>query len=106
MKKLRFILFICLAALWSLQGFDAYAQKVDSPQNYVNAIDHRYQTFGDGLPQFADSVKFRDRFYTIFGGGYQANWQRYIYTGDRRSGFDARLSSYSCTCCRDRLPVL
>lgn len=92
MEKLRFILFICLAALWSLQGFDAYAQKVDSPQNYVNAIDHRYQTFGDGLPQFADSVKFRDRFYTIFGGGYQANWQRYIYTGDRRSGFDARLS--------------
>ena len=92
MKKMRIILCLCLAALWALQGFDAYAQKKDSPENTVNAIDYRYQYFDGKLPHFADSVRFRDRFYNIFSGGYEANWQKSIFTGERMGGLDARLS--------------
>ena len=92
MKGLRTIFCLCLVMLLGSQGFNVYAQKKDSPENYVNAIDYRYQYFDGKLPHFADSVKFRDKIYNIFSGGYEANWQKSIFTGERMGGLDARLS--------------
>ena len=89
----RYILCLFFAiSVWGWQGMDVFAQKKGSPENTVNAIDHRYQYFDGKLPHFADSVRFRDKFYNIFSGGYEANWQKSIFTGDRMGGLDARLS--------------
>lgn len=92
MIRLRSIFCLCLVALLGLQGIDAYAQLKDSPQNYVNAIDYRFQKFDGTLPHFADSVKFRDRFYNIFSLGYEANWQKSMLTGKSMGGLDTRLT--------------
>lgn len=77
MMKVRNILFVlCFVAAMSLQNGVLHAQVVGSPVNEKNAIDYRFQYFDGRLPRFADSVKFRDKIYTLFGAGIEANWER------------------------------
>lgn len=93
MRLKQYILCLCFAiSAWGWQGADVYAQKKDSPENNVNAIDYRFQKFDNTPVRFADSVRFRNRIYNIFSGGYEASWQKQIFTGDRIGGLDARLS--------------
>ena len=75
MKGLRLIFCLCLAVLLGSQGNCAYAQVAGSPTNDINAIDYRYQYFDGKLPHFADSVKFRDRFYNVFSAGIDGSWR-------------------------------
>lgn len=88
---MRSIFCLCLAVLFGLQGVDLYAQVKDSPQNYVNAIDHRYQYFDGKLPVFADSVKFRDRFYNVFKAGIEGDWEQSLTMDNSLIGFNAGL---------------
>ena len=77
MSKVRYIVFVIIfAILAGSQSGKLYAQVEGSPLNDRNAVDYRYQRFETALPQFPDSVRFRDRFYTTFGAGIEANWER------------------------------
>ena len=76
MSKVRYIVFVIIfAILAGSQSGKLYAQVEGSPLNDRNAVDYRYQRFETALPQFPDSVRFRDRFYTTFGAGIEANCQ-------------------------------
>lgn len=75
MRILRTILIFCLVILMGSQGGCLYAQVVNSPTNDKNAIDYRYQKFNATLPRYADSIKFRDRFYTSVSAGLDANYE-------------------------------
>ena len=93
MRMKRYILCLCLAiSVWGLQGISAYAQKKDSPENSVNAIDYRFQKFDNSPVMFADSVKFRDRFYNIFSAGIEGDWERNVTLNEPMTGLDARLA--------------
>lgn len=78
MRKFRYILiiFAFMALLGIPGGGYLYGQVAGSPVNEKNAIDYRYQKFDGKLPRYADTVKFRDKIYTVFGAGVEANWER------------------------------
>lgn len=93
MRLKRNILGLCFALLiWGGQNISLYAQKPDSPENSVNAIDYRFQKFDTSPVMFADSVKFRNRFYNIFGLGIEADWERSYSMGTPMTGLAGRLS--------------
>ena len=93
MKLNRYILCLCLAIFaWGGQGICVHAQKKDSPESSFNAIDHRFQTFDNSPVMFADSVKFRNRFYNIFSAGIEADWEGSYGLNTPMAGFASRLS--------------
>ena len=69
-----------------------YAQKPDSPENSVNAIDYRFQKFDNSPVVFADSVKFRNRFYNVFSAGIEADWETTFDLGTPMAGLATRLT--------------
>ena len=92
MKMSRFILLSGLALLfWGMQTVTVYAQNPGSPENSVNAIDHRYQVFDNSPVFFADSIKFRNRFYNVFSAGINADWEKTFDLGTPMAGPAARL---------------
>ena len=81
-----------LAFLVGMQGRVAFAQVKGSPDNTVNAMDYRYQYFDGTHASFADSIRFRDRFYNLAGYGLVADWEA---DGDQMSplaGWNTRLA--------------
>lgn len=93
MRMNRYILCLCLALLsWGMQDICMYAQKIDSPENNVNAINHRFQKFDNSPVVFADSVKFRNRFYNVFSAGIEADWERTFDLGTPMAGLATRLT--------------
>lgn len=93
MRRLRVILPLFLMLLAGVQGGSLYAQVVGSPLNDRNAIDYRYQKFDSKLPLFPDSIKFRDRFYIIAGGGLDVNYEGSKDFDAFRPGWGARVSA-------------
>ena len=93
MMRIRIILILMLAFLLGGQGGFVFAQVKGSPTNNVNAIDYRYQTFNGSLPRFADSLKFRDKFYNVFGGGVVADWENVGGQISPMSGWTTRIAS-------------
>ena len=93
MRLNRFILCLCLAILfWGVQDICVYAQKPGSPENSVNAINYRFQKFDKSPVVFADSVRFRNRFYNIFSAGIEADWEGTYGLNTPMAGLAARLS--------------
>ena len=93
MRLSRYILCLCFAILsWGLLETSVYAQKIDSPENDLNAIDYRFQKFDNTPVVFADSVKFRHRFYNIFSAGIDADWERSAQLDAPMTGMLSRLS--------------
>lgn len=93
MRMSRFISVFCLAILFlGLQESSVYAQHPQAPENSVNAINYRYQIFDDKPVVFADSVKFRDRFYNIFSGSVNADWESSFDLGTPKTGIGSRLT--------------
>jgi hypothetical protein len=92
MRKVRAIFMICFALLFGMQGVRMYAQVVGSPVNDKNAIDYRYQYFKSHLPQFADSIKMRNRFYVMAGAGLDANYELSKDFSAFKVGYNARLT--------------
>lgn len=93
MRLNRYILCICLAIFtWGGQDISMYAQKKDSPESSFNAIDHRFQKFDNAPVTFADSVKFRNRFYNIFSAGIEADWERSFNLNTPMTGLATRLT--------------
>ena len=91
MRLNRYILCLCLAVLsWGVQ--EVHAQKYGSPENTVNAINYRFQKFDNTPVVFADSVRFRNRFYNIFSAGVEADWERTFGLGTPMTGFASRLT--------------
>lgn len=75
MTRMRLILCLCLTMLAASFGEGIHAQVPGSPLNERNAIDFRYQRFDDQRLTFADSIGFRDRFYTVFNAGIEGRWK-------------------------------
>ena len=93
MRLNRYILCLCLAILsWGMHDVSMYAQKIDSPENSVNAINYRFQKFDNTPVVFADSVKFRNRFYNIFSAGIEADWEKSIGFGTPMAGPSAKFT--------------
>lgn len=93
MRLSRIILSLCLALLiWGMQDISVYAQKKDSPESSFNAINLRFQKFDNTPVTFADSVKFRDRFYNIFSAGIEADWERTFDLNTPMTGLATRLT--------------
>lgn len=93
MRIARYIALLGLAAFfWGMQAVSVFAQAPGSPENSVNAIDLRFQKFDNSPVYFADSVKFRDRFYNIFSAGIAADWEQSFDLGVPKAGFASRLS--------------
>lgn len=93
MRLNRYILCLCLAIFaWGGQDISMYAQKKDSPESSFNAIDHRFQKFDNAPVTFADSVKFRNRFYNIFSAGIEADWERSFDLNTPMTGLATRLT--------------
>ena len=92
MRIARYIVLLCLAAfIWGVQAVSMYAQRPGSPENSVNAIDLRYQKFDTSPIVFADSVKFRNKFYNVFGAGIAADWEQSYELGTPKAGLASRL---------------
>lgn len=93
MRLSRIILSLCLALLiWGMQDISVYAQKKDSPESSFNAINLRFQKFDNTPVTFADSVKFRDRFYNVFSAGIEADWERTFDLNTPMTGLATRLT--------------
>ena len=93
MRLSRIISSLCLALLiWGMQDISVYAQKKDSPESSFNAINLRFQKFDNTPVTFADSVKFRDRFYNIFSAGIEADWERTFDLNTPMTGLASRLT--------------
>ena len=93
MRLSRIISSLCLALLiWGMQDISVYAQKKDSPESSFNAINLRFQKFDNTPVTFADSVKFRDRFYNIFSAGIEADWERTFDLNTPMTGLATRLT--------------
>lgn len=93
MRLNRTIFCLCLAVLsWGMQERSVYAQKPDSPENSVNAIDYRFQKFNRTPVSFADSVAFRNRFYNIFSAGIEGDWERTFAMSKPMTGLNTRVS--------------
>lgn len=93
MKNLKLIPCLVLAILmWGMSAGRAVAQKINSPENTVNAIEYRYQRFDKTFVTFADSVKFRDRIYNVFSAGVEADWERTFDLSTPMTGVAARVS--------------
>lgn len=93
MRMNRCILCLCLAIFaWGGPDICMYAQRKDSPESNVNAIDHRYQRFDNSPIMFSDSVRFRNRFYNIFSAGIEADWERSFDLGTPKTGLATRLT--------------
>ncbi len=93
MRLSRIISSLCLALLiWGMQDISVYAQKKDSPESSFNAINLRFQKFDNTPVTFADSVKFRDRFYNVFSAGIEADWERTFDLNTPMTGLAARLT--------------
>lgn len=93
MRLSRIISSLCLALLiWGMQDISVYAQKKDSPESSFNAINLRFQKFDNTPVTFADSVKFRDRFYNVFSAGIEADWERTFDLNTPMTGLASRLT--------------
>ena len=93
MRLSRIISSLCLALLiWGMQDISVYAQKKDSPESSFNAINLRFQKFDNTPVTFADSVKFRDRFYNVFSAGIEADWERTFDLNTPMTGLATRLT--------------
>ena len=93
MKQSKFILILCLSVLlFGMTGVNMRAQKPGTPENNINAIDNRFQKFDKTPVTFADSVRFRNRFYNIFSAGIEADWEKSISLSEPMTGLNARLS--------------
>ena len=93
MRPSRIISSLCLALLiWGMQDISVYAQKKDSPESSFNAINLRFQKFDNTPVTFADSVKFRDRFYNVFSAGIEADWERTFDLNTPMTGLATRLT--------------
>lgn len=82
MMRIKIILILMFAFFVGGQGGFVSAQVKGSPANDVNVIDYRYQKFNGTLPRFADSLKFRDKIYNVYGAGVIADWEN---QGDQMS---------------------
>ena len=77
MKLNRYIFTLILTVLaWGMSGERMYAQKEGSPESTFNALDYRFQKFDNTKVHFADSIKFRNKFYNIVGIGVAGEWER------------------------------
>lgn len=93
MRILRNILKICLVLLFSASGGHLFAQIKGSPANDKNAIDYRYQIFENRLIRYnTDSTKFRNRIYTVYSAGIEANWEQFKTLNSAPLGFNAKFS--------------
>ena len=93
MRLSRTISSLCLTLLiWGMQDISVYAQKKDSPESSFNAINLRFQKFDNTPVTFADSVKFRDRFYNVFSAGIEADWERTFDLNTPMTGLASRLT--------------
>lgn len=93
MRMKRYILCLCLAIFaWGGLDISVYAQKPDSPESSFNAINQRYQKFDNSPVVFADSVRFRDRFYNIFSAGIDADCESSFDLDTPVTGFATRFT--------------
>ena len=70
MKLNKYIFTLILSILFlGVTGERMYAQKPGSPETTFNALDYRFQKFDKSPVSFADSIKFRNKFYNIVGVG-------------------------------------
>lgn len=92
MRLNRYILCLCLVFLGAgIQADRVYAQKPGSPETSINALDYRYQQFGEPL-FFADSVKFRNRLYNILSTSLESDWENSLKFDQPKLGFSSRLA--------------
>ena len=75
-----------------VQGSHVYAQKIGSPENSVNALDYRYQKVERSVVHFSDSIRFRNRFYNVFKGGMEVDWESTLNLNTPRIGFAGNLA--------------
>ena len=75
-----------------LAGERMYAQKPGSPENFVNALDYRYQKFNNTRVHFSDSATFRNKFYNFVSVGIEGDWDRYLSPAEPLIGNNARFT--------------
>ena len=93
MTRNRYILTLILSILFmGLAGERMYAQKPGSPENFINALDYRYQKFDKTPVPFMDSVKFRNKFYNIVAVGVEGDWERRQSLDEPYTGHNARFT--------------